>query len=84
MDTLTIKLKQAALSISVKHLLHSKKQSPGKTAEQLLKLYCEAYGMKDTDYINHTLLAPLTERLLKEDAGSIIRWLNHEFTPSSI
>lgn len=84
MDTLNIKLQQAALSISVKHLLHSQKQSPGKTAEQLLKLYCEAYGLKDTDYRKHTLLTPLTERLSTEDAGSIISWLNHEFTPSSI
>lgn len=84
MDTLNNKLREAALTISVKHILHSRKQAPEKTAEQLIKLCSEAYGITKLSYMENDFLSVLTEKLAKEDETAVFSWLKNHFSGTSV
>lgn len=73
--TLDFRLKEAALTISVRHLLPLRKHNPQRTARRILSLYSEVYGLQV-----QPLLAELTALLETEGESEIEAWLSSHFT----
>lgn len=73
--TLDFRLKEAALAISVRHLLPLRKRNPQRTAMHILSLYGEVYGQQ-----TQSLLTELTALLKTEGEAEIEAWLSSHFT----
>lgn len=81
MKYLNVKLKEAVLSISIKHIIKNKDLPCEKMAERIISLYIELFNLENCPPIfNLEALSTYLENIEIIDEFKIIQWLhsNHK------
>lgn len=77
MNYINIKLKETALSISIKHIIKNKNLSSKKMAQRIISLYNELFNLENCPTIfDLEALSNYLDNLEIIDEVKIIQWLN--------